>query len=163
MTRKTTPTYVLLNQITLLTASNVTFSNIPQNYSDLRIVYNGAGPLNHLGLRFNGDAGANYPRVAMGYSGGGIYSNTATPTYFQVHYSGNTSGEVICTTDILDYSASDKHKTGLSRSGVAGIDRLHAHAARWANTSPIISIQMLGVDAGSLPANATVSLYGIVA
>ena len=60
---------------------------------------------------------------------------------------------------IMDYSATDKHKTALARNNVAGIG-VEASATRWANTAAITSVQVY-VDTGSFAIGTTLSLYAI--
>jgi hypothetical protein len=63
----------------------------------------------------------------------------------------------------MDYSATDKHKTGLIRdNGQQGSDlAVRAYAARWANTAAITSIQYF-TTAGNLNTGFTLSLYGVI-
>jgi hypothetical protein len=62
---------------------------------------------------------------------------------------------------IMDYSATDKHKTALSRSNNAGVV-VSAHAGRWANTSAVTSINIEAI--GLLyQSGSTFSLYGVIA
>ena len=60
-----TNTYVALDKVTLGTAaSTITFSSIPQTYTDLVMVFDGtAASATYSGIRFNGDTGNNYSFV----------------------------------------------------------------------------------------------------
>jgi hypothetical protein len=64
---------------------------------------------------------------------------------------------------IMDYSATDKHKSVLCRfKRGGGYDSVWMLAGRWANTNAITSISF-GPASGTLDAGLTASLYGIEA
>jgi hypothetical protein len=109
------------------------------------------------GLRFNGDTGSNYPYVEMNGTGSSATSSTTTLSYFRAGRTTGTQGTTII--QIMDYSATDKHKTGLSRTGPAN-EIVRAVASRWANTAAITSIVTNNV---TLSAGTVLSLYGIEA
>ena len=166
MTRRVTPTYTLLNQITLAaTASSVTFSNIPQNFSDLVVQLSATTNTSvNLGLfRINGDSGSNYVMAGMRGNGSGVasYGLTTTNAYFD--YAGDTAANTITTSVIhfLDYSAVDKHKMTLTRQSNAN-DVVEAMCQRWASTSAITSLTFYW-NSGLINSGSTFSLYGVVA
>jgi hypothetical protein len=65
-------------------------------------------------------------------------------------------------TQIMDYSATDKHKTLLSRKNTSSVV-VNAQAGRWANTAAITSI-VCTVDSGAtFSSGSTFSLYGVIA
>jgi len=156
-----TPTYTPLATTTLVsTSTSITFSSIPATYRDLRLIISvppsGAAP--RMLLRINGDSGTNYSGVRMYGTGSSTASNTTSGNEVYVLDASNTGGAIV-KADIMDYSATDKHKTLLIRMDdsaaiVFGI------AARWANTAAITS---LGVSASvnSYPVGTVISLYGI--
>ena len=60
---------------------------------------------------------------------------------------------------IMDYSATDKHKTVLTRSDNAG-DRVRAYAGRYASTSAITTVS-IGITGGATYSiGSTISIYG---
>jgi hypothetical protein len=73
----------------------------------------------------------------------GITNTTFTSQYIQV----------------MDYSATDKHKTVLARNA-STVNSVNAHAARWANTGAITSIVVL-TESSTFASGSTFSLYGI--
>jgi len=169
MSRKTTPTYVLLNQITLAaTSSSVTFANIPQGYGDLVLAMNASGTsASRFGFEvyFNSDfTNSNYSRVRMGFETS-VYSDSANAPVIPVF----TPELGAYKLQVFDYSATDKHKTVLLRQDLVGATSssytyLEASAGRWANTSAINSIRI--IEAGgesSIASGSTFSIYGIVA
>jgi hypothetical protein len=157
-----TPTYTPLATVTLgSSASSVTFSSIPATYRDLVLIHAGTSSnasANTILARLNGDSGSNFFQVAMSGSGSGTSSFAFTGTGVSSGFS--FSGEVSSnTTTIMDYSATDKHKTALSRHNLSGSVR--AAATRWANTAAVTSI-VLVMDTGATFSSGTVfSLYGI--
>lgn len=155
-----TNTYTPLANITLSSsASSVTFSSIGQSWRDLILVTNllngtGQGEVN---LIFNG-ASANLPWVRMiGYSGGALSSTGSNPYPLT---GTNTSQNVIL--QVMDYSATDKHKTFLMRRDSASDSRTDAYAGRWESTSAVTSIQ-LSPFSGTFAAGFTAALYGVAA
>jgi hypothetical protein len=156
-----TPTYTPLATVTLAsTASSVTFSSIPATYRDLVVVHNNFGTVNNdanSNFRFNGDSGSNYSRVYAFWSGS-IVSGAATgENSMSVFGLRTTVGDSI--SHIMDYSATDKHKTVLTRTNT--VDNLvWMSAARWANTAAITQIQ-LNAFSGSFAVGSVISLYGI--
>ena len=152
---------VPLYSTTLASATaSVTILGIPGTYRDLRIVVGGSTSASAaLYIRLNADSGTNYNDVAMFGDGTTAASNSR---------SNNSSGYVgisdttINTTiaDLMDYSATDKHKSWLSRGNVAG-SRVESRAGRWANTAAVTSL-MIATDTGNFTVGTVISLYGIV-
>jgi hypothetical protein len=163
-----TPTYTPLATVTLgSSASSVTFSSIPATYRDLIIVVNaqcdGLGAANY---RANGDSGSNYPYVTLRNNGSTPSSGSGTFTQFVAQDASATSGtRIMSVFQIMDYSATDKHKTGLARASYNqnsnGADVTEANAVRWANTAAINSLQVL--SSNPFVAGSTFNLYGVIA
>jgi hypothetical protein len=164
MSRKTTPTYVLLNQITLAaTSSSVTFSNIPQGYGDLVVSFSGStNASEQYFLRVNGDTGSNYSWVQMGSdSFSGTFSGSATTTGVRIGYFATSSARDDAQTSVLDYSATDKHKSVLVRTN-SNANAVRAIAGRWANTAAVTSVTVT-FPSGSFSIGSTFFLYGVYA
>ena len=158
-----TPTYTALATITLgSAAATVTFGSIPATYRDLILVANAttvATGGRNFRVRFNNDSGSNYSNVYMFGNGTSAISAASTSTAAGQSIIDNNPGNNII--QIMDYSATDKHKTVLSRGNVAGI-AVDARASRWANTAAITSITC-SPDSNNWVSGSTFSLYGIVA
>lgn len=158
--------YVSLATVTLGTSdASITFSSIPATYRDLVLVINGNTTGNaDFGLRFNNDGNANYRFVYMGGSGSGSGVSGTSLSETQVvldAYFWRSSERSVAVAQIMDYSATDKHKTVLSRNNVAG-GGVDAFANRWANTAAIHTIEARVSTGGqSFAAGTTLSLYGI--
>lgn len=166
-----TPTYTLINQITLAAnSSSATFSSIPQNYRDLIVVISGiANSATLLGMQVNADTGTNYFNVNMKGFGQGVFSSANNLGWNLLHDNDTLSGGFYqCNITWMDYSATDKHKTSLTRSSQGNVqsggDSVLAFAGRWANTSAITSMRFFFPYSGgsTFAAGTSFSLYGIV-
>jgi len=162
-----TATYIALANITLTSSqATVVFSNIPTTYRDL-ILVGDITPDGNIGyyLRVNGDTGSNYSAVVMsGNSFNTTASTTQSGTFAQVgiYYVSNANRQNIIS-HFMDYSATDKHKTILTRTGHP--NEVVATAARWASTTAINSITLSGqqnFSTNSFASGSTFALYGIV-
>lgn len=150
-------------------ASSVTFGSIPtgSTYRDLRLVISYAMTSNtdSVYLRVNGDSGSNYSVVYMAGNGSSASSGSSSPRGEipnQWLVGGvTTSGGNLTTYDLLDYQATDKHKSFLIRANTAA-NEVGAMAARWASTSAISSIVLTTALASTFAAGSTFSLYGVV-
>lgn len=158
-----TPTYDLIASTTIAAAtSSVVFGSLPQTYRDLVLIVNADGTSQtELYVRMNEDTASTYTAVRMQGSG----STTASTTYSGtggMRLNGNgdimTNFSFNAVIQLLDYSATDKHKTVLSRtSSSQGVD---ANAGRWPSTSAITSVRAYPF-AGSFDVGSTFNLYGI--
>jgi hypothetical protein len=156
-----TDTYRPLATVTLgSSAASVTFSSIPATYRDLILIVNGTPAINvndSFSVRYNGDTGSNYSYVRMV----GTSSNTATSVAESNNSVGGFFGgsQQTFILQVMDYSATDKHKSWLSRVSANWVG---AWAGRWASTSAITSVNILYASAG-FGTGTTFSLYGVIA
>jgi hypothetical protein len=160
-----TPTYTPLATVTLASAtSSVTFSSIPATYRDLILIINGKATAGGSGARMtvNSDTGNNYNAVRMyGYSSSTGSDSASNVGYLDISAL-NTSEGYQAVIQIMDYSATDKHKTFLYRTQESGITAVLAQAGRWANTAAITSVRAYtGSDNWAI--GSTFSLYGVIA
>jgi hypothetical protein len=160
---------VALATITLGSAqSTVTFSSIPATYRDLRLVVQ--SPVLSLPVTtdmdfiLNGDAGTNYSGVTMTGNGSSATSAVGSSLSRVDAPSDSTTADFVWMIDIMDYSATDKHKTILDRYSRAAYGA-RAGAYRWANTAAVTSITFRGGDSQTrlFIAGSTFSLFGILA
>ena len=154
-----TPTYTPLATVTLgSSAASVTFSSIPATYRDLILVIKG-GPTtsDDLTVKLNSDSGANYSRVYALGNGTGTSSGADSSGGFGAFATGTNNTIIL---QFMDYSATDKHKTVLSRFSsteqYAGMI-----AGRWANTAAVTTIG-LTVTSTTFASASTFSLYGVI-
>lgn len=148
---------VALASVTLgSAASSITFGSIPGTYRDLRLVnFQGSANGNQdVGVQFNGVGGTTHVYMAGLGSGSGS-SGTGADLLGYVNGPG-----LLNQIDILDYSATDKHKSGLIRYG-ADTNFAAAAAFRWASTSAITTIRLY-LGTGTFSAGSSFTLYGIV-
>lgn len=159
-----TPTYIPLANLTLTgSASSVTFSSISQAYRDLVLVVSAtSSAATNTYIRFNADSGTNYHAVYMEGDGSATSSGTkltaaqiqSTNSFADISTSPNTQ-----VWSVMDYSATDKHKSVLLRTNLAS-GGVGAVAARWANTAAITTLLVVG-NGGTLSSGTTLALYGI--
>ena len=155
-----TPTYTPIASITLgSSASSVTFSSIPQDYRDLVFVINGSltPGSSAVVMYLNSDTGSNYSRVSMLGNGSSATSSSASNAVVAVFAAAESMGIV----QLMDYSATDKHKTALSRSNTTS--RAEAFAYRWANTSAVTSAEFSMTNPEDFASGTTFALFGIEA
>jgi hypothetical protein len=161
-----TNTYTPLATVTLGGSdASITFTSIPSTYRDLILVINGNTTGNaDYGMRFNGDGGANYSFVYMGGNGSttATGSNSANQIVLDAYFWRSSERSTLIA-QIMDYSATDKHKNVLSRNNVAG-GGVDAFASRWANTNAINAVEVFTATGGqSFATGTTLSLYGVIA
>jgi hypothetical protein len=157
-----TPTYTPLATVTLgSSASSVTFSSIPATYRDLIFIIDGnlVSSSDNVTVRYNGDSGSNYSSVEMSGNGSTTFSGTQSGTQASVGAAYTNRGTNII--QVMDYTSTDKHKTGISRFSTAG-NAVGAFASRWANTAAVTSVR-IGLTAQSFATGTTFSLYGVIA
>lgn len=163
-----TSTYTPLANLTLsASASSVTFSSISQAYRDLVLVVTGTSTAGDtLAVRLNNDTNAsNYFWVYMMGNGASAASGTNSGfNYWQLQnnsqFDSTNRGQAVI--NIMDYSATDKHKTGLSRSDFPAYST-EAFASRYASTTAISTIRVFLIGGSSFAAGSTFALYGVIA
>lgn len=163
-----TNTYIALDTKTVSGTSTGTISltAIPQNYTDLRIVFNGGANVDsNLIMRYNGDSTStlySYTFItadgSTATSGRAANANQIFTNYFGYMSSAFSTNINI---DILNYANSSVFKTNFARStnsanGMGQINGL------WRNNAPITSIDLIASGNNFLN-GTTVSLYGILA
>ena len=155
-----TPTYVPLATYTVPGGglNNVTFSSIPATYRDLVIVIAGSvSTTTSTSIRLNGDTGTNYFNLrVLNFSS--ILCDSYNTAYLET---GNIStAQATIKINLLDYSATDKHKTTLCRFDETS--RMGMMANRWANTSAVTQVQVLIENPSAVyNAGTVMSLYGV--
>ena len=163
-----TNTYVALDKKTVSGTSTGTISltAIPQNYTDLRIVFNGGSNIDsNLIMRYNGDATSTLYSYTFITSDGvnATSGRAATANQIFTNYFGYMSNafSTNINIDILNYSSTVLPKTNFSRSnntanGTAQVNGL------WRSNSAITSIDLIA-SGNTFINGTTVSLYGIAA
>lgn len=154
-----TSTYAKIATITLTsTDSEVVFSNIPASYRDLVLVADGltnSSPA-YFYMRLNGNT-SNYSRVEM-FGTGSTASSFSAANLIPITFTTSRGTNIA---QIMDYNATDKHKTVLYRNdSSAGVI---AGAGRWGSTSAVNSVSLVQYSATEFAISTTFSLYGISA
>lgn len=146
-------------------AASVTFSNLPQGYTDLVLVVNGLGAVNTgIVLTFNGST-TSYSNTNVGGNGTSAQSNRRTTqqfinltytSYFTTSYNGNII------VNIMNYANTTTYKTVIGRANNASIGA-EAMVGLWSNTSAITSLTVGNDGSGNIGSGTTFTIYGIKA
>lgn len=163
-----TNTYTALATVTLGGSDDeIIFDSIPASYRDLILVCHARSTIttfSNVQVRFNGDSASNYSTVAMygtGSANSTYYETTTNITLEQIVRSSDTSGAFTpIVAQIMDYSATDKHKTVLTRNSSFLSGNAAAMVSKWASTAAITSIRLFPYS-GYFATGTTFSLYGI--
>lgn len=147
------------------TVATITFSSIPQNYTDLNLVINGVATSgNDVRIQFNNDTGTSYSYTTLSGNGSSAVTNRATgEDSFPLTYWGGVSATLGASLQIgmiMNYSNSTTNKTVLTRATNAATGAT-TNIALWQNTNAINTITIFPPTA-SFTAGASISLYGIV-
>jgi hypothetical protein len=160
-------TYTPIASQTVGTATpSVTFSSLPQNYTDLIVVSNYGISANLYGLRirFNDDTGSNYSDTVLygdGSSDASFRDTSATSIITSaVGVSNNVLNyNFIC--NVQNYSNNATNKTVLVRANATNRETV-ACVGLWRNTNPITSVTIF-VGSGDILAGTTFTIYGVSA
>jgi len=154
--------YTALANVTLgSSASTVTFSSISGSYRDLVLVIDSRGASFAPQFRFNNNS-SGYAWIWMGGNGSGASINNASSVaQFNLGNFATWANPTAAIFNIMDYSATDKHKTVLNRIDISA-NGTSAWGMRWANTAAITSIELFAAS-GSYAAGSTLALYGVSA
>lgn len=155
------PTYTKIASQTLSGSSaSVTFSNIPQTFTDLVIVFSGgeSGANKNFNLTFNSDSGSNYSWTRLLGDGSTTQSSRGSS---QTSIENVLSNE-ICTAvyNVMNYSNVTTNKTILSRTSVAS-SRAATYVGLWRSTAAITSITFTAESTFTINSGSTFTIYGI--
>ena len=144
-------------------AASVTFSSIPQTYTDLVLIVNTKTSNNvNVFMRFNGDTSSNYSDTRLVGDGSSASSGRLTNQTSFIIISGDPSLNFSTyKVDIFNYTNATTFKTCLTRSNSA--DRVAALVKLWRATPAAISTINIRVDTGTFNTGSTFTLYGIKA
>jgi hypothetical protein len=165
-----TNTYVALDKKTVTSSvSAVTFTTIPQGYTDLVVVFNGtlASINGNIQMQFNSDTGTNYSITNLFGNGSvAVSQRAANLNYIYLSYglgiASATNSTILI--NINNYSNSTTYKTTISKmvngsnDGAGGVEQI---VGLWRNTSAISSITLTG--SSNINVGSTFSLYGVAA
>jgi hypothetical protein len=145
------------------TTSSVTFSSIPQGYTDLVLVIsakNTTGQNYETWLRFNGDSTSSYSQTFLqNYDGSTQAGRNANITEIRTGKMNTTSFDANII-HINSYSNSTTYKTTLSRHNNAQFVT-GAMVGTWRNTNAITRIDAICESGANYASGSTFTLYGI--
>lgn len=160
-------TYEPIATQTLGSNTTVTFSSIPQTYTDLVLVINGLSAVNQ-GVEYqvgNGsvDTNTNYSRTRIMGDGSAASSFKASnqDRFLCDGFSTSSSYASMQIVHFMNYANTNIYKTALFRGNSTQAYVL-AQVGLWRSTSAINTIKVAGYS-GNLLSGTTVSLYGIKA
>lgn len=143
----------------------ITFSSLPQNYTDLVLVINGnTNGDDEVRLRFNNDSGNNYSEVGM-YGNGTSpavtkYTNTNYVQLGGIYTSSGTGTNII---EIMSYANLSTYKTVLARANSGNY--VQARVATWRGSNGLSTEAINRIDAysasGTFSSGTTFTIYGI--
>jgi hypothetical protein len=156
-------TYEPISTQTLGTsAATVTFSSIPQTYTDLVLVgsVNTTAGLDYK-YRLNSDTGSNYSNTRLlgnGSAASSLRASNATLVYFNV---ATTTGQHNFIMHLLNYSNTTTFKTLLVRFDNSSTET-SLRVGLYRSTSAISTI-LVETDSSTFTSGSTFTLYGIKA
>ena len=146
--------------------SSVTFSSIPQTYTDLFVVSSaqrnspGSGG-DALKTQLNGDTGSNYSWTGISYNIAGTGSGRSTNQTICILGAAEDGIYATSICHILNYSNTNTFKTLITRVSSTGTQGVSETVNLWRSTSAISSI-FIDCSTGFV-AGSTFTLYGIKA
>ena len=154
---------VALANLTLTsTQATITFSSIPATYRDLYIVVEASSSTaDDAVMRFNSDSTSTYTGIRMVGNGSTASSSAGlSATKIYMNYAAMTNKQNFLMS-VMDYSATDKHKSVLIRNNDAGTGTM-AQVSRWPIMSAITTVA-ISMNTGSFAVGSTFALYGVKA
>ena len=163
MTAGATYTPIATNTVSGSSTNTITFSSIPQTYTDLILVTNWSGG-DYSAIRVNGDTGSNYSETLVAGAGSSVGSaRNSNYNLFDFQVAGQSNVEMTQIVQFMNYSNATTYKTLLARlSNAASGSYVGAHALLWRSTSAITSITFFNQTSSLYwAAGSTFTLYGI--
>lgn len=149
-------------------AASITFSSIPQNYSDLVVVVSGRSTADenssgsYANVRPNNSVSSQSARTLRG-TGSSVASNSETTVFFTIAHSGTTANTFGNSTVYIPNYTGSQNKS----FGIDGVNENNATAARielkaglFSSSSPITSL-VLTPGGGNFVTNTSATLYGV--
>jgi len=144
-------------------AASVTFSSIPQTYTDLVLIASTQTSNNvDVFMRFNSDTANNYSSTNIVGNGTSASSTRLSSRSDIIIMSGNPSTSISTyVLNIFNYTNATTYKSCLIRSNLG--DRVAAIVGLWRATPAAITTINIRVDTGTFNTGSTFTLYGIKA
>ena len=148
-------------------ASTITFSSIPQGYTDLKLVYSArvSSSTPDTTIHFNGVTTNLADKVLYSYNGS-VGSNSTTSIRATTNMSTQTAN-VFGSTDIyIPNYTSNKYKAvsveSVAESNETSNAYIYLTAGLWSSTAAITSITLTPYTSNFYVANSTFTLYGVL-
>lgn len=159
-------TYEPISSTTLNSAqSTITFSSIPQTYTDLVLVsfaqHTGDASTGDANLRFNSDSSAVYSVNGFYGYGSGATGYTQTNKTFMKWTYAPTNYKPLVIANIMNYSNSTTFKTVMFKDEYTP-NVTETRTGMWRNTNAISTIT-IEIPGTTFTSGSTFSLYGIKA
>lgn len=154
-------------------ASSITFSSIPQDYTDLYLVISArsdrSGTVDDpLRISFNGSS-SNFTRLGLFGTGTLTPTQSASDNYLRIDLpAASSTSNVFCNASVTMPNYASSNYKSLSIDGVNENNTTNSYfqtiqATLWSDTSAITSISLTPVNGPNLVANSSFTLYGITA
>lgn len=162
-------TYDFISKITASgSASSVSFTSIPQTYTDLVLVYSpqSVSSNSYSYYTINGDTSITYHRMCLAGSGSSLiafYGGDAGLLYPYYGTYNDTTSQTLMTSHFMNYASTTTGKVVLTRSGNTGASNLaDFSSAYYASNTAITRIDVFQ-GGQNFAAGVVFSLYGIKA
>ena len=147
-------------------AASVTFSSIPQTYTDLVLV---AHPLctaanDYMKVNINSDTGSNYSQTSLYGNGGSALSgrvSNSTFAYLSWLYIGTNPSVIVV--NFQNYTNTTTFKTFIFRDSSSTHPGTASVVSLWRSTSAISYLTIARTGGGNFDTGSTFTLYGIKA
>lgn len=164
-------TYEPIATTTLGSAGQISFTSIPNTYTDLRLVLVGTSvtSFDHARMRFNSDTASNYSSTEIYTAGSAVgVINNANGTFIYADAQGGGMSSTVpglVTADILSYAGSTYKSCLLTGSeNTNGTGYITRGIGLWRSTSAITRIDLFtDTSPSNFKAGTTATLYGIKA
>lgn len=161
-----TMTPIATNKVSAAGIQTITFSNIPQTYTDLVIMGQAkTASLADLQLRFNSDTGSNYSTTVLTGTGSSAISNrysNQTFMWLDTYGAPRVTEFNVFQYSIMNYSNSTTYKTVLGRTGVSS-NGTEAIVGLWRSTAAITTIAFQPYGIYDFSNDTIFTIYGVKA
>lgn len=156
--------YEVISTQTLGSAvATVTFSSIPQTYTDLVLVVNAKNSADtNVVARFNGDTSTIYSSTRLYGTGSSALSDLYTTMSYATLSAGNTTLDYNIIARLDNYSNTTTYKTIFTRSNIPG-DIVGSTVSTWRGLTAISTLLLMLNSAGNFNTGSTFTLYGVKA
>lgn len=162
-----------IQTINITSATNtITFTAIPQTYTDLKIVLSGRSSVGNrqssCKIIFNSVTSSNYYMRDLRFNGttSSTSGNSASTGFSPIYLPASSSlinTFSVTKIEILNYKTSNKKifRVDVAQEDNVTSKQLQLQSGLWDNTSAITSISIIEDESGNFVQNTTATLYGV--